>query len=151
MAEGEEEAPAEEEGESGGGEYCGRLGGRDAHAVVSYFLVVRDTFPADLPSCQELGRAVRNRFRRALPADGPVRIRFVPRNDLGVLDHEVTTPSGSSVQVPMRAVAHPEGTEVIFTLRQLGLSHDEFERDAATVQADLERLADILETPAPRS
>ena len=34
---------------------------------------------------------------------------------------------------------------------RLGLSDDEFERDAATVQADLERLADILEAPAPRS
>ncbi|MDA8438032.1 MAG: hypothetical protein M0Z51_04095 [Propionibacterium sp.] len=45
----------------------------------------------------------------------------------------------------MRVVTHPEGAEVVLTLRRLVLTDDEFERDAATVQADLQRLALIVE------
>src|SRR4029079_12273462 len=33
---------------------------------------------------------------------GTVRIRFVPRNELGVLDHSVTLPDGDVVYSPMR-------------------------------------------------
>ncbi len=76
---------------------------------------------------------------------GPVRIRFVPRNAYGVLDHDVTTPDGTTTYNPMRVLAHPDGAEVLFTVRQLALSDDELERDAATVRADLERLRDLLE------
>ena len=45
----------------------------------------------------------------------------------------------------MRVVAHPEGSEVVFSVRQLTLSDDELERDADLVQADLGRLRDLLE------
>ena len=76
---------------------------------------------------------------------GEVRIRFAPPNEHGVLDHEVTTPDGTTTDNPMRVVAHPEGAEVLFSVRQLALTDDELERDAATVQADLERLRDLLE------
>ncbi len=76
---------------------------------------------------------------------GQVRIRFVPRNGYGVLDHDVTTPDGTTTTNPMRVLAHPEGSEVVFTVRQLALGDDELERDAATVLADLERLRDLLE------
>jgi uncharacterized protein YndB with AHSA1/START domain len=76
---------------------------------------------------------------------GEVRVRFAARNAYGVLDHDVTTPDGTTTANPMRVVAHPEGAEVVFTVRQLALSDDEHERDAALVQADLERLRDLLE------
>ncbi|RLK52076.1 SRPBCC family protein [Microbacterium telephonicum] len=75
---------------------------------------------------------------------GHVRVRFVPRNDFGVLDHGVILPSGDVVTNPFRVVAHPEGSEVVFTVRQLELTDDEFDRDAATVRADLDTLAAAL-------
>lgn len=53
-------------------------------------------------------------------------------------------PSGDAVSNPLRVVNHPEGAEVIFTVRQLG-DEASFERDASTVFADLERLKGILE------
>jgi len=79
---------------------------------------------------------------------GQVTVRFVPSNELGVLDHDVTLPSGATVTNPMRVLAHPDGSEVVFTVRQLDLSDDEFDRDAATVGKDLERLRTLLEHPS---
>lgn len=81
----------------------------------------------------------------ALSPMGPVAVRFVPRNDVGVLDHDVVLPDGTTVTNPMRVVAHPHGAEVVFTVRQLDLTDDEFVRDAATVADDLGRLRDLLE------
>ncbi|SDE12548.1 Polyketide cyclase / dehydrase and lipid transport [Nocardioides lianchengensis] len=79
---------------------------------------------------------------------GRVTVRFVPANDLGVLDHDVTLPSGTTVTNPVRVLAHPEGAEVVFTVRQIELSDDEFENDVRTVAADLGRLRSILEEAA---
>jgi hypothetical protein len=45
----------------------------------------------------------------------------------------------------MRVAPHPEGAEVVFSVRQLTMTDDELERDAGLVQADLERLRDLLE------
>ncbi|WP_261623537.1 SRPBCC family protein [Nesterenkonia marinintestina] len=75
---------------------------------------------------------------------GRVLVRFVPHNASGVLDHEVTLPSGETVTNPMRVVAHPEGAEVIFTLRRRDLSDEEFARDADAVSEDLDRLAHLV-------
>jgi uncharacterized protein YndB with AHSA1/START domain len=80
---------------------------------------------------------------------GQVRVRFVERNTLGVLDHDVTLPSGTVVANPLRVVPHPEGSEVIFTVRQIELTDEEFERDVALVAADLDRLAALVETSSP--
>ena len=71
---------------------------------------------------------------------GRVEVRFVERNRFGVLDHDVTLPSGTVVTNPVRVVAHPEGAEVVFTVRQIELDDDAFARDVAMVEADLERL-----------
>ena len=76
---------------------------------------------------------------------GRVSVRFVPRNELGVLDHEVTLSDGTVTYNPLRVVPHPEGAEVIFTLR--GVDDDEFERDAAMVAEDLARLRAVFEGP----
>ncbi|TKK00029.1 polyketide cyclase [Plantibacter flavus] len=71
---------------------------------------------------------------------GRVEVRFVERNRFGVLDHDVTLPSGTVVTNPVRVLAHPEGAEVVFTVRQIELDDDAFARDVAMVAADLERL-----------
>lgn len=76
---------------------------------------------------------------------GQVVVRFVARNGLGVLDHDVTLPSGVTVTNPVRVLAHPHGAEVVFTIRQRDLTDDEFARDAAAVEADLERLGRLVE------
>lgn len=73
---------------------------------------------------------------------GEVRVRFVPRNGLGVLDHDVTLPDGAVVTNPLRVLSHPEGAEVVFTVRQLDMTAEEFERDCSAVAADLVRLRD---------
>ncbi|MFW0789764.1 SRPBCC family protein [Gordonia sp. CPCC 205333] len=75
---------------------------------------------------------------------GTVTVRFVAHNDLGVFDHDVTLPSGEIVHNPVRVLAHPDGAEVVFTVRQRDMTDDEFDRDCATVAADLERLNQIL-------
>lgn len=77
---------------------------------------------------------------------GEVVVRFVGRNELGVLDHDVTLPSGTTVNNPVRVIAHPQGAEVIFTVRQIELSDEEFDRDIATVRADLRNLKSLIES-----
>ena len=76
---------------------------------------------------------------------GQVAVRFVPHNDLGVLDHDVTLPSGTVVNNPVRVLSHPNGAEILFTVRQIELSDDEFERDLGMVAEDLKRLKEVLE------
>ena len=78
---------------------------------------------------------------------GRVGFAFAPRNELGVLDHEVRLPSGEVFYNPMRVVPDGETCEVVFTLRrQQGMSEAEFERDAAAVAADLANLKQLLES-----
>lgn len=80
--------------------------------------------------------------------EGPARVTFAPDNEYGVLDHEVLTPSGEAVYVPLRATADDDGCEVVFTLRRApGATDAEFERDAALVRADLSLLKKALESP----
>ena len=77
---------------------------------------------------------------------GRVSVRFVPRNDLGVLDHEVTLPDRSVTYNPLRVVPHPEGAEVGFTVRQGEMDDDDFDRDCTMVAADLDRLRLLTES-----
>jgi hypothetical protein len=78
--------------------------------------------------------------------DGRVTIRFSPPNDLGVVDHIVTMPSGVEVYIPMRVVANGDGSEVIFTLfRTPGMSEAVLERDIGQVEGDLATLKELLE------
>jgi hypothetical protein len=79
---------------------------------------------------------------------GSVRVRFAPPNDLGVADHDVVLENGVTVHNPIRVVPNGPGSTVIFTLlRQSGVSARQFDRDAATVQKDLETLKALLERP----
>ncbi len=82
-------------------------------------------------------------------SSGRVGFAFVERNPFGVLDHEVTLPSGEVIHVPMRIVPYGDGSEVVFTVRRPpDMSDEEFGRDAGLVQADLARLRHVLESPA---
>ncbi|MGH7823012.1 MAG: SRPBCC family protein [Candidatus Binatia bacterium] len=82
---------------------------------------------------------------------GRVKVRFAPKNDLGVLDHDVVLASGETVHNPMRVVANGQGSEVIFTLfRRAGVGDEDFAADARAVQRDLEALKELLEGPSPR-
>lgn len=77
---------------------------------------------------------------------GRVAFTFAAHNDFGVLDHEVTLPSGVTVYNPLRVIPDGDGCEVVFTLRQgPEMSHEDFERDAATVAKDLAALKALLE------
>ena len=73
-------------------------------------------------------------------------LRFAPPNDLGVLDHDVVLPDGTTVTNPVRVLADGDGSEVVFTLRrQPGVDDAAFEADAAAIAADLATLKRVLE------
>ncbi|WP_242361767.1 MULTISPECIES: SRPBCC family protein [unclassified Anaeromyxobacter] len=77
---------------------------------------------------------------------GKVKVRFAPRNDLGVLDHDVVLASGERVHVSMRVVENGDGSEVVFTLlRQEGTSDERLAEDARWVERDLNALKRLLE------
>ncbi|ANJ08805.1 SRPBCC family protein [Streptomyces parvulus] len=106
--------------------------------------------PANLPAwAHGLGESMEQVDGRWFAASSPmgrVEVAFVPRNDLGVLDHHVTLPSGQTVHNPVRVIADGAGSEVVFTVRrQPGTSDADFERDASTVAADLARLKELLD------
>jgi predicted enzyme related to lactoylglutathione lyase len=74
-------------------------------------------------------------------------VRFVEENSLGVLDHEVTLDSGQTVHNPMRVVPNEGGSELTFTLlRRREGSPEEFAADVATIQQDLSKLKQLVET-----
>jgi carbon monoxide dehydrogenase subunit G len=77
---------------------------------------------------------------------GKVRVRFAPRNSFGVMDHDVKLESGVSVHNPMRVMPNGKGSEFVFTLiRQPGMSDEQFAKDKAAVEHDLQTLKDLLE------
>jgi len=106
--------------------------------------------PANLPGwAPGLGSSVQNVDGQWFVEtdSGRVGFAFVERNSLGVLDHEVTLPSGQVIYNPMRVIPDGDGCEVVFTLRRLpDMSDDDFERDTGLVQADLTRLKHVVES-----
>lgn len=77
---------------------------------------------------------------------GTVRVRFTPRNSLGVLDHIVTLGADLRVHNALRVVPNGDGCEVMFTLLHLdGMSDQQFAADAAHVAQDLATLKALLE------
>ncbi|MFF0678655.1 SRPBCC family protein [Streptomyces tendae] len=107
--------------------------------------------PANLPAwAHGLGTSIEKRADHWAAESAPmgrVTVAFTPPNDLGVLDHHVTLPSGETVHNPVRVIADGTASEVVFTLRrQPGTTDADFERDAAMVTADLARLKELLES-----
>lgn len=77
---------------------------------------------------------------------GQMKFEFVPRNEFGVLDHQVTLPSGAKVVNPMRVVPNGDGCELMFTLFQLpDVTDEDFAVDAANIEHDLQTLKRLLE------
>jgi hypothetical protein len=82
----------------------------------------------------------------ATTAQGPVSVRFVEQNALGVLDHYVRVDPAPEALNPMRVVPNGSGCELMFTLFQRpGMNDEQFAADAGLVQADLDRARAILE------
>ncbi len=118
----------------------------DANAEEVY-AYARD--PANLPQwAPGLGSSVEqvNGHWFVETSDGRVGLEFAPVNEYGVLDHEVTMPSGEVFYNPMRVTKNGDGSEVVFALRRMpGMTDEEFARDAAAVAADLVRLKQVVE------
>jgi hypothetical protein len=77
---------------------------------------------------------------------GRVKVKFAEKNKFGVLDHDVTLPSGVKVYNPMRVFPNNEGSELVFTLyRQPDMSDQKFAEDAEWVEKDLAKLKTLLE------
>ncbi len=77
---------------------------------------------------------------------GRIVVKFAESNEYGVLDHDVTLPSGEIVHNPMRVIADGDGCEVVFTVRRRpDMTEDDFDRDANAVQADLRALKKVIE------
>jgi hypothetical protein len=71
---------------------------------------------------------------------------FAARNEFGVLDHDVTLPSGQTFYNPMRVMADGTGCEIVFSLRRPPeMTDDDFERDAKAVLDDLTTLKHRME------
>jgi predicted dienelactone hydrolase len=94
-------------------------------------------------------REVQGRWTADSPM-GPVTIAFVEPNRFGVLDHDVTLPSGVTVHNPLRVLPNGTGSEVVFSLFRLpDVSDEQFAQDAAWVANDLQSLAHALEGSSP--
>lgn len=77
---------------------------------------------------------------------GRATLRFSERNALGVLDHSVTLPSGTTIYVPLRVVPKGDRCELVLTLfRQADMSDEKFAADAQWVKRDLDTAKHILE------
>ena len=77
---------------------------------------------------------------------GRVTFTFTPRNEFGVLDHDVTLPSGQTVHNPLRVISDGDRCEVTFTRRQRPeMTDEDFARDADAVAKDLASLKSVVE------
>jgi hypothetical protein len=78
--------------------------------------------------------------------EGPIRIRFTPHNDFGVMDHWVDTGDETIVHVPLRVIENGDGAEVVLTLfRQPDMTDERFAADIKWVNRDLRALKALAE------
>jgi len=114
-------------------------------AEIYDFILDPENLPRWAPAFSQSAIKSGNEWKVESP-DGLVTIRFVERNEFGVLDHWVTMPSGQVVLNPMRVIPNGDGSEVVFTLYQRpGMPDDKFEADAQMVASDLQTLKITLE------
>lgn len=77
---------------------------------------------------------------------GQVKVKFVDKNSYGVIDHDVTLPSGEVVHNPLRVLKNSLGSDVVFTLfHRPEVTEEEFNKDSELVKKDLQKLKSILE------
>ena len=80
---------------------------------------------------------------------GPLALRFVEQNALGVLDHEVTLASGATTLNSMRVLPNGSGSELIMVVFQSAdVSADQFARDVEAVRDDLARIKTLSDAMA---
>lgn len=78
---------------------------------------------------------------------GPLPVRFSPRNAFGVLDHTLLPPEAPPIHIPLRLIGNGDGCELQLTLlRQPEMDDATFERDAQWVQRDLGAIKALLES-----
>jgi hypothetical protein len=77
---------------------------------------------------------------------GRIKVKFADKNKFGVLDRDVSLPSGTKFYNPMRVFPNNDGSELIFTLyRQPDMSDQMFAEDADAVTRGLRKLKTLLE------
>lgn len=77
---------------------------------------------------------------------GRVKVKFADKNRFGILDHDVTLPSGETFYNPMRVFPNKDGSELVFTLYQRPrMSDRDFRNDEEQIKADLEKLKALIE------
>lgn len=82
-------------------------------------------------------------------ATGQARLTFAADNTWGVMDHTLTFPDGSVVQVPMRVATNGTGSTVTLVLyRMPSVKEQAFEQEADLALNDLKTLKSLLETQA---
>ena len=61
---------------------------------------------------------------------GRVKVSFVKDNSFGVVDHDVSLPSGEVNTNPLRVIANGDGSDVVFTLfKRSGMTEEDFAKD----------------------
>jgi hypothetical protein len=103
--------------------------------------------PAWAPGLGTEVEQVDGRWFVTSPDGTRIEVVPAPRNEFGVLDHDVVLPGDAGrVYNPMRVIADGDGSEVVFALRrQNGQTDEEFEADIAAVTTDLALLKQIME------
>ena len=78
---------------------------------------------------------------------GRIQIKMAQKNTFGVLDHDVTTPDGTTTHNAFRVSPVGESSSVLTfaVLRQKGADDAAFEKDAAHVRKDLQALKALVE------
>lgn len=113
-------------------------------SVVSAFLADHRNLPKWAAGLSA-GISEENGVVFSLSPMGKVQVRFAEGAEHGIFDHDVVLPDGKTFHNPLRVLKNDEGSEVVFTLYRLpGVTDDAFEKDAAMIAADLERLAGAL-------
>jgi hypothetical protein len=78
---------------------------------------------------------------------GEVQVAMAPRNDFGVLDHDVTLPDGTTVHNAFRVTPCGRDASLLtfVVLRQPGMDQKSFDADVEHVRRDLAALQQLLE------
>lgn len=80
---------------------------------------------------------------------GPMRLRFVEANGLGVLDHTVTLASGVRIYNAMRISPNASGSELSMVVLQTPpATSTQFEQDVQAVRDDFGRIKRVVEAAA---
>ena len=76
---------------------------------------------------------------------GEAKVSFAPRNDFGVIDHDVEIGS-TTFHNAVRVIPNGAGSEVLFTAIQFpGVDDQQFKTDLEVVRSDLNKLRTVLE------